>query len=66
MKSIRMDKDFHFRAGARVWIKFIGGAIYHRVTEAAAQAIIAAGAGRILTSVDLLPSVRFDGADGDV
>jgi hypothetical protein len=48
VKSIRMLTDYNFRAGRQVWIKFIGGVVYHRVTEAAARAIVQAGAGKIV------------------
>lgn len=47
MKNIQMFRNFNFRVGERVWIKFYANETYHRVTEAAAKAIIEAGAGKI-------------------
>lgn len=43
-----MRRDFSFRAGPRVVVQFVAGCAYRRVTEAAAQAILAAGAGEVV------------------
>lgn len=43
-----MRRDFSFRAGPRVIVQFVAGCTYRRVTEAAARAILAAGAGELV------------------
>lgn len=40
--------DFSYRAKARVFIRYLGGATYERVPEAAVRAIVEAGAGKIV------------------
>lgn len=48
MKTIKMDRDFSYRARARVFVQYKAGAQYERVPEAAAKEIIEAGAGKII------------------
>lgn len=48
MKTVRMTRDFSYRAKPRVSIQYIGGAVYRRVPEAAVRKILAAGAGEIV------------------
>lgn len=45
MKSIRMDRDYTYMPSSSVHIEYKSGITYHRVPEAAAEAILGAGAG---------------------
>lgn len=48
MKTVCLDRDFTFKPKRTVHISYKGGITYHRVPEAAARAIIAAGAGKAI------------------
>jgi hypothetical protein len=48
MKTVYMDRDFSYRAKARVFVQYLGGATYDRVPEAAVRAILAAKAGQVV------------------
>lgn len=48
MKTVEMARDFSYRAKPRVFIQYLGGTTYERVPEAAARAIVEAGAGKIV------------------
>jgi hypothetical protein len=48
MKTIRMDRDFTYRATSRVHVQYLGSVTYTRVPEAAVRAIVAANAGNIV------------------
>lgn len=47
MKTVKMDRDFPYRAGRAV-VQYLAGCIYRRVPEAAVRAIVAARAGVIV------------------
>jgi hypothetical protein len=49
MKTIRMSRDYSYRAKRHVFVQYLGGAIYARVPEAAVRAITEARAGEIVT-----------------
>lgn len=48
MKTIQMSCDYSFRAAARIFVQYCEGVTYRRVPEAAARAILAAEAGRVV------------------
>lgn len=48
MKTVRMERDFNYRAKARVFVKYLGGNTYRRVPEMAVRAIKEARAGQIV------------------
>lgn len=48
MKTVAMSRDFSYRAKARVFVQYLGGATYDRVPEAAVRAILDARAGRVV------------------
>lgn len=48
MKTIRMERNYDYRAAPRVFVKYLGGATYKRVPEAAVREIIRCGAGKIV------------------
>ena len=48
MKTVRLDRDYSFRAGAKVVVQYLGGNVYRRVPEVQVRAIVAAGAGAIV------------------
>jgi hypothetical protein len=48
MKTVCMARDFSYRAKARVFVQYLGGATYDRVPDAAVRAIPAAKAGRVI------------------
>lgn len=48
MKTVEMERDFNFRAAARVFVHYVGGMVYRRVPEAAVRAITAAKAGKVV------------------
>lgn len=52
MKSVYLTRDYSYRAKKHVFVQYIGGETYHRVPEASARAIVAAGAGKIVTGED--------------
>lgn len=47
MKTVKMARDYSYRATPRVFVQYIGGETYQRVPEAAVRAITAAGAGEV-------------------
>jgi hypothetical protein len=49
MKTVSLFRDFDYDADPRKTVRFHGGVTYTRVIEAAATAIVRAGAGRIVT-----------------
>lgn len=48
-----MTQDFNYRAKRHVAIRYVSGAVYRRVPEAAVRKIVAAGAGEIVEEVDV-------------
>jgi hypothetical protein len=52
MKTIRMIKDYSYRATPRVFLQYIGGCTYERVPEAAVRAILAAKAGEVVDPIE--------------
>lgn len=48
MKIVEVFCDFDYCADRRMGVRFLGGYTYRRVIEAAAAALVAAGAGRII------------------
>jgi hypothetical protein len=48
MKTVRMKRDFSYRAKRTVFVQYLGGVTYPRVPEAAVRAILNAGAGEIV------------------
>lgn len=48
MKTVRMIRDYRYRARRNVVVQYLGGAVYPRVPEAAVRAIVGAGAGEIV------------------
>lgn len=52
MKTVSVNRDYSFRAGARVFIQYRAGETYRRVPEVQARAIVAAGAGEIVTELE--------------
>jgi ABC-type enterobactin transport system permease subunit len=48
VKTVKMHRDYTFRAGPQAFIAFKGGQTYQRVTETIAVAIVAAKAGEIV------------------
>jgi phage tail protein X len=48
MKTIRMVRDFAYRAKFFVVVQYVAGKTYERVPEAAVKAILAANAGEIV------------------
>lgn len=52
MKTIRMIKDYSYRATPRVFLQYIGGCTYERVPEAAVRAIVGANAGEVVDPVE--------------
>jgi hypothetical protein len=64
MKTVRVVRDFDYRAHKRRTVHFIAGVTYTRVIEAAATAIEQAGAGRILrASSDTVGTAVTDASD---
>lgn len=49
MKIVRVDRDYTYRASHRIHIHYREGIEYQRVPEAHAKAIVAAGAGYIVS-----------------
>lgn len=49
MKTVRVDRDFVYKPKRNVHISYRGGITYHRVPETATRAIVAAGAGEIVS-----------------
>lgn len=49
MKTVSLFRDFDYRTHQRRTVRFYAGATYTRVIEAAAAAIVRAGAGRIVS-----------------
>ncbi|WP_271572531.1 hypothetical protein [Bradyrhizobium sp. CCBAU 11386] len=52
MKTIVMRRDYSYRAARAVVVQYRAGETYRRVPEVQARAIIAAGAGEIVTEVE--------------
>lgn len=48
LKIIRMSQNFDYRPSRAVTIAYEAGHVYRRVTEAAARAILKAGAGEVV------------------
>lgn len=48
MKTVKMERDFTYRATSRVFVQYLGGGTYERVPEAAVRAITAAKAGAVI------------------
>lgn len=61
MKTIKMERDFSYRATSRAFVQYLGGTTYQRVPEAAVRAIVAAGAGEIVDPIEL---TEIDAAPG--
>lgn len=53
MKDVSVERDFVYKPKRNLHIAFKAGHIYRRVTEFAARAIIAAGAGQIIERDDV-------------
>lgn len=49
MKTVEVSRNFDYRAHPRKTVRFHAGVTYTRVLEAAATAIVNAGAGRIVS-----------------
>lgn len=45
MKTVKMERDFTYRATPRVFVQYLAGQTYTRVPEAAFRSITAAKAG---------------------
>lgn len=58
MKTVAVSRDFSYRAKWHVFVQYRGGVTYHRVPEAAARAIVEAGAGRVVTTEQEARDVR--------
>jgi hypothetical protein len=52
MKTVKMERDFSYRATPRAFVQYLGGETYQRVPEAAVRAITAAGAGTIVVPME--------------
>lgn len=50
MKTVAVSRDFSYRAKRHVVVQYRGGMTYPRVPEAAVRAIVAAGAGKVVTT----------------
>lgn len=48
MKTVRMIREYRYRARRNVVVQYLGGKVYPRVPEAAVRAIVGAGAGEIV------------------
>lgn len=48
MKTVKMSRDYSYRAGARVFVQYLAGQVYERTPEAAVRSIVAAQAGEIV------------------
>lgn len=48
MKTVEMSRDYDYRPTAQRLTAFKGGKTYEKVPNAAAEAIVAAGAGKIV------------------
>lgn len=48
MKTVEVEKNYQFKLGPHAHVQYLAGAIYKRVPEVQAQAIVAAKAGRIV------------------
>jgi hypothetical protein len=48
MKTVAMDKDFDFHVSDQQNVSYRKGETYERVPEAQAEAIVTAGAGRVV------------------
>jgi hypothetical protein len=57
MRTVEMLRDFDYFTHTRRFVRFYRGIVYTRVIEAAADAIVNAGAGRIvqLEQIDVEP-----------
>lgn len=51
MKTVEMKQQFDYPTHEKRFVRFYEGVVYSKVLEAAATAIVDAGAGRILTEV---------------
>lgn len=51
MKTVRMNREFAYRPKPNVCILYLEGAIYNRVPEFAARAIVAEGAGCVVSEI---------------
>jgi len=48
VKTVRVDRDYPYRARRNVVVQYLAGNVYRRVPEAAVRAILGAGAGSIV------------------
>lgn len=48
MKTVILNRDYAFRVSSQAFIQYLGGVEYKRVPEAQAEAIVAAGAGKVI------------------
>lgn len=55
MKTVQMKTDHIFRTSNNSATQYKAGQIYERVTEAAADSIVAGGAGRVVSSISQSP-----------
>jgi hypothetical protein len=62
MKTVELNKRFDYQAHPRKTVRFEAGCVYIRVIEAAAKAIVAAGAGRIIDEHDAVETVDASNA----
>jgi hypothetical protein len=62
MKTIRMERDFSYRATSRAFVQYLGGQTYQRVPEAAVRAIVSARAGEV---VDPIEPMEINATDGN-
>lgn len=51
MKTVKMLRDFSYRAGPRVFVQYREGVVYERTPEAAVRSILDAKAGEIVSQV---------------
>lgn len=58
MQTVAVSRDFSYRAKRHVFVQYLGGVTYPRVPEAAARAIVEAGAGNIVSAEQEISDVR--------
>lgn len=64
MKKVKMSRDFDYRPTSQRLTAFRAGRTYPRVPEAAAEAIVAAGAGEIVEQREARTSETSEGRRG--
>lgn len=60
MKTVYLNRDFYYQPHPRFSVAFKAGTVYARVLDAAADAIVRAGAGRVVEGSHQGPSVMPD------